>query len=77
MRSFLFSEEAIEKWSVSYQEIAKQLLQDKLKAHSERPYNCIDVIRDLINLVPVYWIANYIVSLHHVRIRLFLTKPVR
>ena len=58
-----FSDERIEQWAQSFKAITEYLIQSKSIDRVGNNTRYVDVVRDVINLVPVYWIANEIVRM--------------
>lgn len=63
IKSVLFSPDAIEGWSRSFREITSRLISKKSVARAGPAPPYFDVVRDVINLAPVYWIAEDIVRI--------------
>lgn len=46
------------KWTQSFKEITQYLIKAKAIDRVGSQMRFVDVVRDVINLVPVYWISN-------------------
>ncbi|KAI0946866.1 hypothetical protein AcW1_010202 [Taiwanofungus camphoratus] len=61
--SVLFEDAAVTKWCRSFSQITRQLIASKSVGYGGAGVRYVDVVKNVINLVPVYWIANEIVGL--------------
>jgi len=63
VRGVLYSAEAIEIWSTSFQQITERLISEKSVSHQGYSGMYLDVVRDVINFAPVHWISTNIMGL--------------
>ncbi|KZT06599.1 heme peroxidase [Laetiporus sulphureus 93-53] len=54
----LYEDAVLEKHAAAFGQIAQGLIKDKSVEHVDSPARYLNVIRDVVNLVPVYWISN-------------------
>ncbi|KAF9809341.1 hypothetical protein IEO21_07443 [Rhodonia placenta] len=63
VRQVLFSDASIQQWAQSFQEITQQLLKTKSVDHVDSKAKYVNIVRNVINVLPIVWISNFIVGL--------------
>jgi len=59
----LFGERQLAAWGASFAALTRSLVESKSIRHVGSTKRYVDVVKDVINLVPVYWIANEVLGL--------------
>jgi linoleate 10R-lipoxygenase len=59
----MYSDNNLKKWSSSFSTLTQRLLKEKEIKQAGSAVRYVDVVKDVINLVPVHWIANEVVSI--------------
>jgi linoleate 10R-lipoxygenase len=73
----LCEDEQLQKWSNTVEEITMQLLESKTINAISATTKYIDIVKDVVNLVPVYFIANEIVRDSRIETSRRLTRQLR
>jgi linoleate 10R-lipoxygenase len=68
----LFTDAALQKWRGSFSRMTSSLIKEKSVTHVGSTAKYVDIVKDVINLVPVHWIANEIVCVLFVNAIIFL-----
>ncbi|KAL6303709.1 heme peroxidase [Sparassis latifolia] len=65
VRRVMFNESEVLRWSDSFKQLTQQLIRSKSIEldHVGTSDKYVDIVRDVINLVPVYWVADQIAGL--------------
>ncbi|KDQ52925.1 hypothetical protein JAAARDRAFT_162433 [Jaapia argillacea MUCL 33604] len=58
----LFNNSQIAKWRSSFRQTTLGLIKDKSVSHVGSTARYVDVVKDVVNLVPIHWIANEVVG---------------
>lgn len=64
IQKILFSEQNIRTWTYCFQSIAGRLIKQKSVAHVGSDFKYVDIVKDVVNLLPIYWLADEIVCLY-------------
>lgn len=75
IKHIVFNRENVERYCSSFQSITARLIKEKssqLEITGSK-INYVDIVRDVINLIPVYWIAEEIVSLPSCHVTFWLS----
>ncbi|EPQ51552.1 heme peroxidase [Gloeophyllum trabeum ATCC 11539] len=59
----LFANEQLEQWGTSFAKLTRSLIESKSVNHIGSTKKYVDIVKDVINLVPVHWIANEVLGL--------------
>jgi len=62
VQKLLFSEQHIRTWVHCFQYTTSLLIKEKSVKHVGSNVKYVDIVKDVINLLPIYWIADEIVS---------------
>ncbi|KII85619.1 hypothetical protein PLICRDRAFT_56845 [Plicaturopsis crispa FD-325 SS-3] len=63
VHELLFADNDVQAWKKYFGETARRLIREKSIDHVGSPAKYVDIVKDVINLVPVHWIANEIIGL--------------
>jgi len=77
----LFSEQNVQSWVHYFQRTTSTLINEKSVNRVGSTFKYVDIVKDVVNLVPVYWLADEIVSrylgLNASSDRIFLSSALR
>lgn len=62
MHKVMVSQEAIDRHAKWYGDKTTELIQDKSFTMSKGQTRSVDIVRDVLNLVPVYWVSQEMVG---------------
>jgi len=60
----LFSEQNVQSWVHYFQRTTSTLINEKSVNRVGSTFKYVDIVKDVINLLPIYWIADEIVCLN-------------
>ena len=68
VQQLLFSGPHIQTWVQYFRDITGTLIKEKSITHASSTLTYVDIVKDVINLLPIYWIADKLVRLHLSRV---------